>query len=145
MEKVRQNAALLCVCTIGIGCVLALAASLFLDELLQLLHAKGRILPYARGYLSMLLLFTPFCMLVLYQRALAVPDVRRWAHGAGNSCAGESMLFWMSSLWLAFLWELKAGAPWQNGIGYMVPAVYGTLFFLQRKQKELYFHDRFGY
>ena len=40
LEKVRQNAALLCVCTIGIGCVLALAASLFLDELLQLLHAK---------------------------------------------------------------------------------------------------------
>ena len=48
LEKVRQNAALLCVCTIGIGCILALAASLFLDELLQLLHAKGRILPMQR-------------------------------------------------------------------------------------------------
>ena len=68
LEKVRKNAALLCVCTIGLGCVLAIGGLLFTDELLQLLHAKGRILPYARGYLSMLLLFTPFCMLqVLYQ------------------------------------------------------------------------------
>lgn len=138
LEKVRQNAALLCVCTIGIGCILALAASLFLDELLQLLHAKGRILPYARGYLSMLLLFTPFCMLQVLYQSMLVAAGRPLLGMVLAICAGGVNVVLDVVFMAGFPMGIE-GSALATGIGYMVPAVYGTLFFLQRKQKELYF------
>lgn len=114
LEKVRKNAALLCVCTIGLGCVLAIGGLLFTDELLQLLHAKGRILPYARGYLSMLLLFTPFCMLQVLYQSMFVAAGRPLLGMVLAMCAGESMLLWIWPSCPAFIWESKA-APWQPG------------------------------
>ena len=138
LEKVCKNAALLCVCTIGLGCVLAIGGLLFTDELLQLLHAKGRILPYARGYLSMLLLFTPFCMLQVLYQSMFVAAGRPLLGMVLAMCAGGVNV----ALDLAFMSGFHMGiegSALATGIGYMVPAIYGTLFFLQRKERELHF------
>ena len=127
LEKVRKNAALLCVCTIGLGCVLAIGGLLFTDELLQLLHAKGRILPYARGYLSMLLLFTPFCMLQVLYQSMFVAAGRPLLGMLLAMCAGSQCCIG-SGLHVRLSYGNRRQCPcnrdWLYGSGYIWNAVF---------------------
>lgn len=146
LKKVQQNAGLLCVCTVAAGCIIAVFALLFLNELLQLLHAEGRILPYARAYLSMLLFFAPFAMLQVFYQSMFVAAGRPGLGMVLAVCAGGVNVV-LDMVFMAGFHMGIEGSALATGIGYMVPAVCGTVFFIRRKQEELHFsrpHWDFG-
>ena len=126
LEKVRKNAALLCVCTIGLGCVLAIGGLLFTDELLQLLHAKGRILPYAED-ICPCFFFYSFCMLQVLYQSMFVAAGRPLLGALCWQCVPEVNV----ALDLAFMSGFHMGiegSALATGIGYMVLAIYGCIF-----------------
>ena len=86
----------------------------------------------------MLLLFTPFCMLQVLYQSMFVAAGRPLLGMLLAMCAGGVNV----ALDLAFMSGFHMGiegSALATGIGYMVPAIYGTLYFLQRKERELHF------
>ncbi|MFR5081010.1 MAG: MATE family efflux transporter [[Clostridium] innocuum] len=146
--KGAQNAALahvvLCDPGAWLLCACYCGGLLFTDELLQLLHAKGRILPYARGYLSMLLLFTPFCMLQVLYQSMFVAAGRPLLPGMVSTamCAGGvNVDFWIWPSCPAFIWEL--GGALATGRLYGSGCIWNA-FFLQRKERSCILHGQLG-
>ena len=114
------------------GVLIAVLGTVFIDRIVRGLGAGSILFPYCKEYLFILLLFTPAGILqVLFQNLIVT---------AGRP--GTGMVFGVSAgianilLDYIFMVPLQMGikgAAFGTGIGYMIPAVTGLLFFSSKK------------
>lgn len=120
--------------TVGgaLGLTLALLGRLALEPLLRALGASAGLLPYARPYLQILLLFFPAYML---QTIFANLFATAGHPGLGSLLAVGSGLL---NIALDYIFIAKcrlgiAGAAWGTGCGYLLPTLVGLIFFSLRR------------
>ncbi|MBU9744009.1 MATE family efflux transporter [Lachnospiraceae bacterium ASD3451] len=131
-KEACRNLTLLILTGILLGILLAVVGIFFLDHIIRGLGASRLLYPYCRDYLFVLLLFTPASMLqVLFQTLLIT---------AGHP--GYGMLLSVSAgianLLLDYLFMVPldmgiAGSALGTGIGYLLPAGFGLVFFIRTK------------
>lgn len=136
-EEARSNFTLIIITGLMAGLVITVMGLLFLDEIVWGLGASDILFPYCKDYLTIQLLFViGNIMQVLYQNLFVT---------AGKPTLGLvlSVLAGIANLVLdyVFIVLLKMGikgAALGTGIGYMIPTVIGTVFFLSCRS-ELHF------
>lgn len=128
----------LLILTGGIAGLLITAAGLLLtDEIIRGLGASERLFPYCKDYLTIQLLFTcPNILQVLYQN-LFVAAGKPSLGLIVSLCAGIANILFDYSF-IALLQMGIKGAALGTGLGYLIPALTGTVFFLA-KRSSLYF------
>lgn len=137
IEEARSNFTLIIITGIIIGLAITVIGLLFLDEIVWGLGASEILFPYCMDYLAIQLIFViGNIMQVLYQNLFVT---------AGKPTLGLvlSVLAGLSNIafdyiFIALLHMGIKGAALGTGIGYMIPTVIGTIFFLTGKS-ELHF------
>ena len=112
------------------GLVVAGLGTVFLDPLVRGLGASGRLLPYCREYLGILLLFTPASILQVLFQNLMVTAGRPGAGMVLGVSAGLVNILADYGFMVVFPMGIQ-GAALGTGLGYLVPAVAGLVFFAQ--------------
>lgn len=132
-EEARRDFTLIVTAGAVIGLLVTVTGLFFLDEIIWWLGASEVLFPYCRDYLAMQLIFAVFNMMqVLYQNFFVT---------AGRPALGLvlAVLAGIGNLVFdyAFIVLLQmgiAGAAIGTGIGYLIPAVSGTIFFLSGRR-----------
>lgn len=136
-EEAKSNFTLIIITGIIIGLVITIMGLLFLDEIVWGLGASEILFPYCKDYLKIQLIFViGNIMQVLYQNLFVT---------AGKPTLGLvlSVLAGIANIVFdyVFIVLLKMGikgAAFGTSIGYMIPTVIGTVFFLTGRS-ELHF------
>lgn len=136
-EEARSNFTLIIITGIIIGLVITVMGLLFLDEIIWGLGASEILFQYCRDYLTIQLIFVVGnIMQVLYQNLFVT---------AGKPTLGLvlSVLAGISNIVFDYVFIVLLqmgikGAALGTGIGYMIPTVIGTVFFVTGRS-ELHF------
>ena len=120
-----------------LGILITILGTVFIDQLIFGLGASSILFSYCREYLFILLLFTPVSILqVLFQNLIVTAGHPGIGMVLGVS-AGVANIF-LDYVFMVSLQMGIKGAALGTGIGYMIPAIIGLLFFSIRKGN-LYF------
>lgn len=130
--EARRDFTLIVAAGAAVGLAVTAAGLIFLDEIILALGASEILLPYCRAYLKIQLLFAAGNMLqVLYQNLLVT---------AGRPELGLmlSVLAGAANIVFDYIFIVRlnmgiSGAALGTGIGYLIPAVSGTVFFAAKK------------
>ncbi len=141
-EEARSNFTLIIITGIIIGLVITVIGLLFLDEIIRGLGASEILFPYCREYLTVQLIFAVGnIMQVLYQN-LFVTAGKPTLGLILSVCAGAANILF-DYIFIVLLQTGIRGAALGTGIGYMIPTLAGTIFFLKGTsssgRSELYF------
>lgn len=136
-NEARSNFTLIIVTGIIIGLTITIIGLLFLDEIIRGLGASQILFPYCREYLTIQLIFAVGnIMQVLYQNLFVT---------AGKPTLGLvlSVLAGIANIIFDYIFIVLMqmgikGAALGTGIGYIIPTIVGTMFFLTNKS-ELHF------
>ncbi len=136
-EEARSNFTLIIVAGILTGLAVTIIGLLFLDEIIRGLGASGILFPFCKDYLTIQLIFAiGNIMQVLYQNLFVT---------AGKPTLGlmVSILAGLSNMAFDYMFIVLLhmgikGAALGTGIGYLIPTLIGTLFFLTARS-ELHF------
>ena len=136
-EEARSNFTLIVMAGAVIGLLITVAGFVFLDEIIWGLGASKVLFPYCREYLAIQFIFAVFNMMqVLYQNLFVT---------AGKPTLGLvlAVLAGISNIVFDYVFIILlqmgvGGAAIGTGIGYMIPTIIGTVFFLM-KRSELHF------
>lgn len=128
LEEAREDFTLLTAAGAILGALLFLGGELWLDRLVSALGASERLFPYCRDYLRVLLLFFPANIL---QTLFANLFVTAGRPGLGF---GLSLLAGTANLLLDYVFIVPLGlgirgAALGTGIGYLLPAAAGLVYF----------------
>ncbi len=135
--EARSNFTLIIITGVIIGLVITAVGLLFLDKIIRVLGASEVLFPYCKDYLMIQLFFAVAnIMQVLYQNFFVT---------AGKPALGLilSVLAGIANIIFDYVFIVLMqmgikGAALGTGIGYMIPAAAGTVFFLRQKS-ELHF------
>lgn len=132
-EEARRDFTLIVAAGAAIGLSITVTGLLFLDEIIWRLGASEVLFPYCRDYLGMQLIFAVFnIMQVLYQN-LFVTAGRPALGLVFAALAGISNIVF-DYVFIVLLQMGITGAAIGTGIGYLIPAVGGTIFFLSGRR-----------
>lgn len=131
-QEAREDFTLLVAAAAVIGLIVSLSGILWMDRLIYALGASRLLFPYCKDYLSVLLLFAPANMM---QTVFSNLFVTAGKPGLG---LGLSVLAGLANIILDYVFIVIfhlgiRGAALGTGCGYLVPAVAGCAFFMQRK------------
>lgn len=137
IEEARSNFTLIIITGVITGLVITIIGLLFLDKIIWGLGASAILFPYCRDYLAIQLIFViGNIMQVLYQNLFVT---------AGKPTLGLilSVLAGLANIAFDYIFIVLLhmgikGAALGTGIGYMIPTVIGTIFFLTGRS-ELHF------
>ena len=119
------------------GVLIVIFGTVFIDQIVWRLGAGNILFPYCKEYLFILLLFTPANILqVLFQNLIVTAGRPGIGMVLGVSAGTANIL--LDYIFMGPLEMGIKGAALGTGIGYMIPAVTGLLFFSTRKST-LYF------
>ena len=119
------------------GVLIVIFGTVFIDQIVWRLGAGNILFPYCKEYLFILLLFTPANILqVLFQNLIVTAGRPGIGMALGVSAGTANIL--LDYIFMGPLEMGIKGAALGTGIGYMIPAVTGLLFFSTRKST-LYF------
>ena len=131
-ERARKDFTLLFLTAAAAGLLIAAAGHLMIDPLIRRLGASKNLFPYCKAYLSTLLFFIPASMLqILFQSFL----VTAGKPGLGmllSIAAGIANII-LDYCFIVLLKMGIAGSALGTGIGYLIPAITGALFFTFQK------------
>lgn len=128
-EEARSNFTLIVVTGAVIGLLITAAGLLFLDEIIWGLGASEVLFPYCRDYLAIQLMFAAFNMMqVLYQNLFVTAGKPALGLALAVLAGIANIVF--DYVFIVLLQMGIKGAAVGTGIGYMIPAIIGTLFFL---------------
>lgn len=138
VDEARSNFTLIIITGVIIGLVITGTGILLIDEIIWGLGASELLFPYCKDYLTVQLIFAVGNILqVLYQNLFVT---------AGKPALGLVLSVLAGVVNIVFdyvfivLFQLGiSGAALGTGIGYMIPTIVGTLFFMTSKS-ELNFH-----
>ena len=131
-QEAKEDFTLLVTAAAVIGLIILTAGKLWIDKIVHLLGASELLFPYCKGYLGVLLLFFPANMV---QTVFSNLFVTAGKPGLG---LGLSILSGLSNIVLDYVFIVIcdlgiSGAALGTGIGYLIPAAAGIIFFLQSK------------
>ncbi len=119
------------------GVLIVIFGTVFIDQIVWRLGAGNILFPYCKEYLFILLRFTPANILqVLFQNLIVTAGRPGIGMVLGVSAGTANIL--LDYIFMGPLEMGIKGAALGTGIGYMIPAVTGLLFFSTRKST-LYF------
>ena len=141
-EEARSNFTLLVAAGAVIGLLITAAGLLFLDEIIWGLGASEVLFPYCRDYLTVQLYFAVFnIMQVLYQNLFVTAGKPALGLVLDVLAGIANIIF--DYVFIVLLQMGVRGAAAGTGVGYLIPAVIGTIFFLTEsrsgRRSELYF------
>lgn len=135
--EARSNFTLIVVAGSVIGLLITASGLLFLDEIIWGLGASGILFPYCRDYLTIQLIFAAFNMMqVLYQNLFVTAGKPTLGLVLAVLAGIANIVF--DYVFIVLLQMGIKGAAIGTGIGYMIPTIIGTIFFLM-KGSELHF------
>ena len=136
-EEARSNFTLIVVAGAVIGLLITAAGLVFLDEIIWGLGASEILFPYCKDYLTIQLIFATFNMMqVLYQNLFVTAGKPTLGLVLAVLAGTSNIVF--DYVFIVLLQMGVGGAAIGTGIGYMIPTIIGTLFFLT-KRSELHF------
>lgn len=137
-EQARQDFTCVVAVSAAVGAVFLVLGNLFLDEILHLLGTSAAQMELCRTYTRILLWFSPaFFLQTVYQVLFVTagrPDL-----GLGLTVAGGIANVVLDITFMGPLNMGIAGAAVATVIGYCIPAVAGTVYFVVTRRCPLYF------
>lgn len=137
-EQARENFSFVMIIALAVGIVVSLICQIFIKDIISILGANKIIYPYALEYLGTLLWFCPFSVLQMMYQFLFVAN--------GKSKIGLTIIILggianivLDYVFIKFLNMGIAGASVATGIGYMIPALYGTYYFFVKRKLNIYY------
>ena len=135
--EARSNFTLIVVAGAVIGLLITAAGLVFLDEIIWGLGASKVLFPYCKDYLTIQLICAAFNMMqVLYQNLFVTAGKPALGLALAVLAGTSNIVF--DYVFIVLLQMGVGGAAIGTGIGYMIPTIIGTLFFLT-KRSELHF------
>ena len=136
-EEAGKNFTLIVVTGAVIGLLITAAGLFFLDEIIWGLGASKVLFPYCRDYLAIQLSFAVCNMMqVLYQNLFVTAGKPTLGLALAVLAGTGNIVF--DYVFIVLLQMGVGGAAIGTGIGYMIPTMIGTIFFLT-KRSELHF------
>lgn len=136
-EEARSNFTLIIITGIMTGLVITIIGWLFLDEIVWGLGASEILFPYCKDYLKIQLIFViGNIMQVLYQNLFVTAGKPTLGLVLSVFAGIANIVF--DYVFIVLLKMGIKGAALGTGIGYMIPTVIGTIFFLTGRS-ELHF------
>lgn len=131
-QEAKEDFTLLVLAAAGVGAAILICGTLWLNPILLALGASERLLPYCRDYLGLLLLFLPANVI---QTVYANLFVTAGKPGLGF---GLSVLAGLANILLDYVFIVPGGmeirgAALGTGLGYLIPAAAGTVFFSRNR------------
>lgn len=131
-RKAKQDFTMIMLFGAVLGILIAFTGLLFLDRIIWGLGASAILFPYCKDYLWVLLIFTPASMLqTLFQNLIVTAG--KPSIGLSLSVGAGIINIILDYLFMAVLGMGVMGAALGTGIGYMVPAIIGILFFCGKR------------
>ena len=128
-EEARSNFTLIVVAGAVIGLLITAAGLVFLDEIIWGLGASKVLFPYCRDYLTIQLIFAVCNMMqVLYQNLFVTAGKPALGLVLAVLSGIANIIF--DYVFIVLLQMGIKGAAIGTGIGYMIPTIIGTIFFL---------------
>ena len=135
--EARSNFTLIVVAGAVIGLLITAAGLVFLDEIIWGLGASKVLFPYCKDYLTIQLICAAFNMMqVLYQNLFVTAGKPALGLALAVLAGTSNIVF--DYVFIVLLQMGIKGAAIGTGIGYMIPTIIGTIFFLMKKS-ELHF------
>lgn len=131
-REAREDFTLILLAGVGIGGLILLGGTLWINEIIDILGAGRRLFPYCRAYLAVLLLFTPANVLQTLFSNLFV-TAGRPGLGFGLSVMAGAANIVLDYVLIVCCGMGIRGAAWGTGLGYLIPAAAGTVFFTRSK------------
>ncbi len=136
-KEARSNFTLIVAAGAVMGLLITAAGLLFLDEIIRGLGASEVLFPYCRDYLAIQLYFAAFNMMqVLYQNLFVTAGKPTLGLTLAVLAGIANIVF--DYIFIVLLRMGIRGAAIGTGIGYLIPTIIGTIFFLTRRSG-LYF------
>lgn len=131
-QEAKEDFTLLVLAAAGVGAAILICGTLWLNPILLVLGASECLLPYCRDYLGLLLLFLPANVI---QTVYANLFVTAGKPGLGF---GLSVLAGLANILLDYVFIVLGGmeirgAALGTGLGYLIPAAAGTVFFFRNR------------
>ena len=131
-QEAKEDFTLLVLAAAGVGAAILICGTLWLNPILLVLGASECLLPYCRDYLGLLLLFLPANVI---QTVYANLFVTAGKPGLGF---GLSVLAGLANILLDYVFIVPGGmeirgAALGTGLGYLIPAAAGTVFFFRNR------------
>ena len=131
-QEAKEDFTLLVLAAAGVGAAILICGTLWLNHILLSQGASERLLPYCRDYLGLLLLFLPANVI---QTVYANLFVTAGKPGLGF---GLSVLAGLANILLDYVFIVPGGmeirgAALGTGLGYLIPAAAGTVFFFRNR------------
>lgn len=137
LEESKSNFTFIIITGLVIGIIITVIGFLFLDEIIYGLGASTVLFPYCKDYLSIQLIFAVFnIMQVLYQNLLVTAGKPTLGLLLAILAGTVNIIF--DYIFIVLLQIGIKGAAIGTGIGYLIPTIIGTIFFLTKKS-ELHF------
>ena len=128
-QEARSNFTLIMIAGVMIGLIITVTGCLFLDKIVWGLGASGILFPYCKDYLMIQLLFAiPNITQVLYQNLFVTAG--KPALGLALSVLAGIANLVFDYVFIVVLQMGIKGAAIGTGIGYLIPTLAGTIFFL---------------
>ncbi len=136
-NEARSNFTLIIVTGIITGLTITIIGLLFLDEIIRGLGASEILFPYCKEYLTVQLIFAVGnIMQVLYQNLFVTAGTPTLGLVLSVLAGIANIIF--DYIFIVIMQLGIKGAALGTGIGYMIPTIVGTIFFLIQKS-ELHF------
>lgn len=127
-ERASQDFTLLIAAGALLGGLIAVPGTAFIDRIIRGLGASGRLFPYCREYLLILLFFTPASIAqVLFQNLIVTAGRPGFGMLLGAGAGAANILF--DYIFMGPMQMGIKGAALGTGIGYLIPTAAGVWFF----------------
>ncbi len=128
-EEARSNFTLIVMTGVVVGLAITVTGLLFLDEIIWGLGASEVLFPYCKDYMTIQFIFAVFNMMqVLYQNLFVTAG--RPTLGLVLAVLAGVLNIVFDYIFIVLLQMGIQGAAAGTGIGYTIPAIIGTIFFL---------------
>ena len=131
-KRASQDFTLMIGTAVLLGVLIAIFGTIYIEKIIWGLGASSILFPYCKEYLFILLLFTPASILqVLFQNLIVTAGRPTIGMLLGVSAGITNIL--LDYIFMVPLQMGLKGAAFGTGIGYLLPAVIGVLFFSTKK------------
>lgn len=131
-KEANKDFSLIIVTALVLSLLILAAGTLFLEPIVRLLGSTDVLLTYCEEYLGILVFFTPACMLQLLFHSFFVTAGKPLL-GLFLTIAGGVVNIILDYICMGPLQMGISGAALATGIGQLIPAVFGLLYFLSGK------------
>lgn len=129
-EEARQDFSLIVLAGAVLGILIALLGIRWMDSVIYGLGANNVLFPYCRDYLFVILIFTPASMLqVLFQNLIVTAGKPGFGMVLSVSAGIANII--LDYIFMGILKMGIRGSALGTGIGYLIPTVFGVLFFMR--------------